>query len=114
MGVSEIAAFYCAWALYNRYLGGVTQELGHFSMGAAAITAFLQNRIAALIGGTLVLLNFLLVSSLIIQWDAHTLAEKFKQDTSPKGILWAYTFKCYFVSQILLWGSILYSFYTYQ
>jgi hypothetical protein len=111
--VSEIAAFYCAWALYNRYRAGVKLELGHFSMGVAAVTAYFQNRIAAMIGGTLVLCNFLVVAPMLLQWDAKTLAEKFKQDTSPKGILWAYTFKCYFASQILLWSFVLYSFFTY-
>ena len=113
--VSELAAFYCAWALYNRYLAGSKQELGHFSMGAAMVTTYFQHRWASLVGGSLVLLNFLLVAPIVLwQWDAATLAQKVKRDTSSKGILWAYTFKGYFVSQILLWSTILYNFYLYQ
>jgi hypothetical protein len=113
--VAEIAAFYCVWALYNRFVGGSEQELGHYSMGAAAITAYFHHRIASLIGAALVLANFLFVASIVVwKWDVNTLAEEVKHDTSSKGIFWAYTFKCYFISQILLWSYILYIFYFFK
>ena len=106
--VCRIASFYCLWALYNRYIGGAVQELGQFSMGATALATYCQNWTASMITSLLVLLNFLLPSYFILwKWDAATLAETVKQDSSALGMVWAYIFKVYFVSQILLWCTIL-------
>lgn len=113
--VCGIASFYCLWALYNRYLGGAVQELGHFSMGSVAVATYFQHLIASMMASTLVILNFLLPSYFILwHWNAATLAETVKGNTSTLGIAWAYVFKMYFVSQILLWSTILYKFLRHR
>jgi hypothetical protein len=113
--VCGIASFYCLWALYNRYLGGAVQELGHFTMGSVALATYFNHWTASMVTSTLVLLNFLLPSYFILwKWNAATLAETVKEDSSSLGIIWACTFKLYFVSQILLWSTILYKFHQHK
>jgi hypothetical protein len=113
--ISAIAGFYCAWALYNRYLGGNVRELGQYSMGILTICTYYQKYIPSLIATTLVLSNFVLPSYFILfKWNATELARNVKNDTSSLAITWAVVFKLYFVSNILLWSFILYKFYTFR
>ena len=110
--VMYTALFYCLWALYNRYIAGVTQELGQYSMGFMTVAAYFQNRPVSMIAATVVLLNFLLPAYYILyKWGLKELAENVKNDTSRKGIIWAIVFKTYFVSQIGLWCTILFKLY---
>jgi hypothetical protein len=110
--VCGIASFYCAWALYNRYLAGVVQELGQYSMGAAALATYFQHRPLSMAATGLVLFNFVAPGYLIVwKWSVRELAKNVKQDTSALGMVWARIFKLYFVSNIALWCTILYKFY---
>lgn len=109
--VYKIAAFYCAWAIYNR-LTTTPQELGFISMGILSISAYKQHRTATLIGNILVLINFAGPAMLILQWSAAKLARKLKKSDDRLAIIWAHIFKLYFVSNILLWGLVLKKFWT--
>lgn len=113
--ISSIAFFYCAWALYNRYLGGNVQELGQYTMGLLSIATYFQNFIGSIVATGLVLFNFLLVSYFVlIKWNSEELARNVKNDTSSLAIIWAKVFKTYFVSNICLWSVVLYKFYAYR
>lgn len=114
--ICYIAFFYCLWALYNRYLGGVDQELGHFTMGILSIATFVQSYIGSVVGTVLVLFNFLFVSYFFLfkWWKFEELANNVKNDTSSLGITWAVICKAYFVSNISLWSIVLYKFYIHK
>jgi hypothetical protein len=110
--VFAIALFYCLWALYNRFLAGVTQELGQYSMGLAALATWYKSRPLSMAAACLVLLNFGVPAYYILwKWDATEVAKMIKNDTSELAIVWARVFKAYFVSSIALWITILYKFY---
>lgn len=111
--IFKVSLFYCLWALYNKYLGGLPQELGHISMGFLALSAYYRNRTSSMIACGLVFFNFAAPAILIVvAWSPEKLAEKVKKDTSSAGIMWAYIFKLYFVSNMALWGNVLYKLYT--
>jgi hypothetical protein len=113
--VSYIAAFYCGWALYNRYWGGNVRELGQYSMGLVTVATYLQNYPFTMVATILVVGNFVLPSYFILwKWNATEVARNIKQDTSTLGILWARIFQWYFVSNIALWCTIVYKFYQYH
>jgi hypothetical protein len=113
--VSYIAAFYCAWALYNRYWGGNVRELGQYSMGLVTVATYCQNYPFTMVATILVVCNFVLPSYFILwKWNATEVARNIKQDTSALGILWARIFQWYFVSNIALWCTIVYKFYQYH
>jgi hypothetical protein len=106
--VWKISAFYCAWALFNRFFQGVTEELGMYSMGFLAVASFFQKKIFSIIGTVLVLLNFGLPAySILIAWGPSELAETVKNSDTELAIIWAYIFKLYFVSNFCLWGLVL-------
>jgi hypothetical protein len=106
--IFKISIFYCLWALYNRFVMGATLEMGHYSMGGMAIASLVQKRTVSIIACLLVLFNFLAFSYWIL-WSlgVKELALLFKGTGSTIGIVWAWTFKAYFVSQIALWSHIL-------
>ena len=108
--VFKISTFYCLWALYNKYLAGQKQELGHISMGMLAVATFLEKRNFSIAANVLVLANFLLPSYYVLSWSAKKLATTVKKSDTDQAILWAYVFKAYFVSSIFLWGTVLYKF----
>ena len=109
------ALFYCLWALYNKYLGGVDQELGHYTMGLLALASFFHHRKSSMAATCLVLLNFIVPSYFILyKWDLTELAATVKNDTSEKAIVWAVVFKAYFVSQIALWSVVFYKLLGYH
>ena len=101
--VSKLATFYCLWALYNKYVAGRTQELGHISMGLTALASYLESKGFTLASTALVIANFgLPAKTILFDWDAPTVASKL-----DKTVTWAYIFKGYFVSNILLWSTVL-------
>lgn len=109
--VWKIATFYMLWALYNRYLGGRTQELGHVSMGLMALAAVLQKKYPSMVACGLVILNFGVVVPLIISKGPTGLAKLLYKDTSPLTMVWAYTFITYILSNVCLWSYVLYRLY---
>jgi hypothetical protein len=106
--VFKVSAFYCAWALYNKYLGGQTKELGHISMGLLALAAYAERKYPTIAATALVLANFGIPAYYLLAWSPSELAEKVKGDTSHLAIVWARIFKAYFVSNLGLWSTVLY------
>ena len=109
----RIAAFYCAWAIYNRFSGN-PRELAFISMGTLAAASYHGNRMASLAGTVLVFLNYAGPGVLVFKWSAATLAKKVKGSKTNAGILWAYVFKLYFLSNIILWGTVFYKIWEVQ
>jgi hypothetical protein len=108
--VSGISAFYCAWALFKRFIQGESKELGHISMGLLAVASFMQKKNFSIAATGLVLANFALPAYFVFSWSAQELAQKIKKTTSEEGIIWAWIFKVYFVSSICFWSFVLYRF----
>jgi hypothetical protein len=111
--VSKISTFYCLWALYNKYLAGQKEELGHISMGLLAVATFMKKKNVSIAANVLVLANFLLPAYyVVLSWSAKKVALKVKKSDTDQAILWAYIFKAYFISNIFLWSTVLYKFYN--
>jgi hypothetical protein len=115
--VMYIAIFYCLWAIYNTVIQHQS-DLGVYTMGLVALLCYYHysNRLPSsnymLCAIGLVWLNFVLPSYILLfAWDAKKLAKVLKNNTTPTGITWAYIFKAYFVSNIILWSFIFYRFY---
>jgi hypothetical protein len=108
--VAKIAAFYCAWALYNIVIAK-QKDLGLFTMGLLAVAAYLEHRVASMVGTLLVLANFGFAAYFVLAWSPNKLAKIVKKTDTPLAIVWAYVFKCYFVVSILFWSVVLKQFY---
>jgi hypothetical protein len=106
--VCGISAFYCGWALYKRFIEGESRELGHISMGCLALATFLERRYLSMAGTGLVLANFAVPVAIILPWSAKKIANTFKGQESDLAIVWANVFKLYLISNICLFGTILY------
>jgi hypothetical protein len=109
--IGGVAFFYCAWALYNRYLGGVPQELGQFSMGIMVLACYTERRLYCLAACTLIMLNYLAPLGLVVPLSAEQMARQFKKDTRSIAIVWAYIFKLYLLSNLALWSTVFYQIY---
>ena len=139
--VWKIGLFYTLWALYNRYLGGRPQELGHVSFGlltlscliaqyccsagqsgsgadhsdtnppAAAVRSFLK--ILLLVSSLLVTLNFLVVLPMIASAGGPRgfAGKVWKGDTSTLATVWGFVFAAYVLSNAGLWSLVCYRFY---
>ena len=105
--VFRIALFYCVWALYNKYFGGIPQELGHISMGLLALAAYTNHRRGSIAATALVLINYLLALGIIVTYSAHDLSTKMKKRDDWLGHSWAYTFQLYVLSNLALWTLVL-------
>jgi H+/Cl- antiporter ClcA len=110
--VFNISTFYCLWALYNKYLAGQNEELGHFSMGLLAVATFMKKKNFSIAANILVLANFLIPAYFVLSWSAKKVAQKVKKSDTDQAILWAHIFKAYFISNIFLWSTVLYKFYN--
>lgn len=110
--IFKIAVFYAVWALYNRFFLGATLEMGHYSMGVMAVCSYFQKRPISIMACVLVLVNFLAFAYwILLAMGPRELAAVFKHDAATLGIIWAWTFKAYFLSQISLWSFILWKLY---
>jgi hypothetical protein len=100
----KLAAFYCSWALLNRFRGN-KKEMGHISMGLTALATYFElPKIFTIPAIGLVLANFVApAKTVMIDLDIAELARKTKNTTT-----WAYVFKGYFVSSMALWSTVLY------
>ncbi len=113
----KIALFYALWALYNRYLAGTKQELGHYSFGLLT-AASLENpvdsmtKIPLLLSCGLVLVNFAGVFPIISSMGGiKSFAKKVHRNDSIMAIVWGYVFTTYIVSNTILWSYCCYLFY---
>lgn len=97
-------AFYCAWALYKVLLEGNERELGQYSMGLAALGNLCHSKHAALAGLALVIVNYVLAIVLLIGMSAVNLSELVKHTDSTTGIVWAWIFKAYLLSNLAFWS----------
>jgi hypothetical protein len=104
--VWKIAAFYCVWALYNRFFVA-PQELGQFSMGFLAVAAYLERKNVSIVGAIFVLLNFAVPAYYVLSWSPSKLARNVKKSDTQLAIIWAYIFKLYFISNFCLWSMVL-------
>lgn len=109
--VWKIAAFYMVWALYNKYLGGRPQELGHISTGMLAITAYLQKKHLAMGACGLVILNFAVVIPVILSKGPGGMAKLIYKEKTALSMTWAYIFSAYILSNVILWSYVLYRLY---
>jgi hypothetical protein len=109
--VWKIALFYMIWALYNRYLGGRPQELGHISTGLLALTAYLQKKYLSMAACGLVTLNFAVVVPLILSKGPAGMAMLIYKEKTPLSMTWAYIFTAYILSNVVLWSYVLYRLY---
>jgi hypothetical protein len=109
--VWKIALFYMIWALYNKYLGGRPQELGHISTGLLALTAYLQKKYLAMGACGLVILNFALVIPVILSKGLGGMAMLIYKEKTALSMTWAYIFTAYILSNVLLWSYVLYRLY---
>lgn len=110
--VWKIATFYMLWALYNKYLGGRPQELGHVSMGLMALAAVFQKKYLSMVACAIVILNFAVVIPIIVSNGPKGLAKLLYKDTSPLTMMWAYTFVAYILSNVCLWCYVMYRLYS--
>jgi hypothetical protein len=119
--VWKVALFYMLWALYNKYLGGRPQELGHVSFGLLVAsclgTARFQpawTRIPLVASCLLVLLNFAVVLPFIAKMGGiRAMAKKIKRDPGVSPAManfWGYSFVAYLVSNVVLWSYCIYLF----
>jgi hypothetical protein len=106
--VWKVATFYMIWALYNKYLGGRPQEMGHISMGLMALTAFFERRYLSMGACGLVILNFAVIIPFVISKGPTGLAKAVYNDTSTITMSWAYTFILYTLSNLGLWSYVMY------
>jgi hypothetical protein len=109
--VWKVAAFYMLWALYNKYLGGRPQELGHVSMGLMALAAFFQRKYPSMAACGLVILNFSVLVPILFSKGPRGMASLLYKDTSPLTMAWAYTFIAYILSNVCLWCYVMYRLY---
>jgi hypothetical protein len=108
--VTEIASFYCAWAIYKRFILGDSGEVGYITMGLLALMSHLQHKKLSIAATALVLANFLAFAYTIFTLSAHDLAEAAQGSTSQSAIVWAYIFKAYFLSSICFWSTVMFKF----
>jgi hypothetical protein len=109
--VWKIALFYMIWALYNKYLGGRPQELGHISTGLLALTAYLQKKYLAMGACGLVILNFAVVIPIILNKGPGGMAMLIYKEKTVLSMTWAYIFTAYILSNTVLWSYVLYRLY---
>ena len=126
--VWKIALFYTLWALYNRYLGGRKQELGHVSFGILLLTCLLTarfgsgssngiaTRIPLVLSCGLVTLNYAVVLPLIAMAGSPSAFAgkvwKVRNSDDPMIAFWGIGFTAYIVSSVVLWCYCSYLFYT--
>jgi hypothetical protein len=111
--VTEIASFYCAWALYKRFVLGDSMEFGYITMGLLALMSHMENKKLSMAATALVLANFGAFAYSIFTLSAHDLAKAAQGSTSQDAIIWAYVFKAYFLSSMCFWSTVLFKFYKY-
>jgi hypothetical protein len=111
--VTEIASFYCAWAIYKRFILGDSGEVGYITMGLLALMSHLQHKKLSIAATALVLANFLAFAYGVFTMSAHDLAEAAQGSTAQSAIVWAYIFKAYFLSSICFWSTVLFKFVKY-
>ncbi|KAG7359473.1 hypothetical protein IV203_034571 [Nitzschia inconspicua] len=109
--VWKIALFYMVWALYNKYLNGRPQELGHISTGLLALTAYFQKKYLAMGACGLVVLNFAVVIPVIINKGPGGMAKLVYKEVTALSLTWAYIFIAYILSNVVLWSFVLYRLY---
>jgi hypothetical protein len=109
--VWKIALFYMVWALYNKYLNGRPQELGHISTGILALTAYLQKKYLAMGACGLVILNFAVVIPVIIDKGPAGMAKLIYKEKTALSMTWAYIFSAYILSNVVLWSYVMYRLY---
>lgn len=118
--VWKIALFYTLWALYNRYLAGRKQELGHFSFALLTCACLespldsLNTKIPLLFTSALVMINFAGVLPLMSKIGGiKSFAKKVHRSDSKMVIVWGYVFASYIASNTALWSYCCYLFYKY-
>jgi hypothetical protein len=127
--VWKIALFYTLWALYNKYLGGRPQDLGHGSFGLLLLSCLvtarfgsnsngssLITRIPLMLSCGLVVLNYAVVVPMILKAGGPNAFAgrvwKVRGGDDPRIALWGYGFSAYIASSVVLWCYCCYLFYT--
>ena len=109
--VWKVATFYMLWALYNKYLGGRPQELGHISMGLMALAAYFQKKYLSMAACALVIVNFGVVIPLIFSKGPAGLAKMIQKEKTALSMTWAIIFSVYILSNFTLWSFVMYRLY---
>ena len=109
--ICYVSSFYCAWALYNRFLGGQTAELGWISMGALAVASYNEHKNWTLFGTILVLMNYTLAAYIFFGSSAQALATMIKGSATALTLAWVWVFRVYILSNLALFVKVLDSVY---
>jgi hypothetical protein len=109
--VFKIASFYCLWALYNRYVAGLTKEKGHISQGILALTSYFNLRNYSILAALLVILNFAAGLGICLQHGPRGLAKFKHKSTTGLPLLWALILIAYMMSNIALWSNVAHRLY---
>lgn len=107
--ILAMSSFYCTWALYKKF-NGDKRELGHISMGLAALGAATQSKWPTAAGVSLVILNFAVVAKIVL----YDMSSQDLAKAAKKSITWARVFKGYFVSSMIFWSTVLYKVVTVE
>lgn len=122
--VWKIALFYTLWALYNKYLGGRPQELGHLSFGSLVLACLgtarfckedtkpIWTRLPLLLSCGIVVLNFSIVLPMIAKNGPFGMAKLVWEDAGGTflGKLWGLVFSAYIFANVALWSYCEYKF----
>lgn len=109
--LTQGSAFYCVWALYNRYLDGNKNELGHVSTGLMLLATYSRRRWAMLVANALLVANFAVPAFLVLKIPTSKLVRILKRvsvDEDPGAAWWAVIFKSYLALSAVFWSLTLY------
>ena len=111
--VWKISFFYMCWALYNRYVGGRSQELGQVSMGLMTVTAYFEFHYLSMAACCLIVVHYGIVVPFLFAQGPKGIAKiLYKDETSALALIRAYVFIAYILSNLALWLYILYRMYS--
>jgi hypothetical protein len=103
----KISIFYFFWACHNRYLKGNPSELGQYSMGFLALTAFLRTPPMCMAATVVVMGHFCWPLYTAFSQPLEELALDAKLSKKVDALLWACVFRAYVLSNLALWGTVL-------
>lgn len=108
--VAQVAAFYCAWALFKVKVQGDKKEMGHISMGLLATSSFLLVKFKYLVLAftVMVILNFGVVIPYFANRGVTGIVKIVHKDQGVTALTmtWGYIFLLYLLGNIIMWGFV--------
>ena len=116
--VAAVAAFYCIWALYKRYIDLSVKELGQYSMGMLSVSSMVfGNRIPYLVmvATIVVILNFAMVIPFFINRGVTGIVKLVhNKEVNTLTMTWGYVFLAYLLGNLVMWSWVLWSLYKFN